>query len=46
MQCIFNHLLLLVNFLFNVDKEKEPILLFSELHSTILFGLTYNAKES
>lgn len=26
MQFIFHHLLLLVNFLFNLDKEKGPIL--------------------
>lgn len=41
----FHHLLLLINFLFNLDKGKGPMLLFSVLHNTVLFVLTFNAKE-
>lgn len=39
MQFIFHHLLLLVNLLFNLDKEKGLIHSFSELDSIVLFGV-------
>lgn len=45
MQFIFHRLLLLINFLFNLDKGKGPMLLFSALHNSVLFVLTYNAEE-